>query len=170
LLLIICFIPCGFTSKQLFYDGNVPIVNAKDEPIILINNNNAVNPSYAELLVFLATDNTDEIPYDTNSFICANFANRLHNNAEMKGIRCSFVLVWINFYDYRDIDKPVMVHAINAFETTDKGLVYIDDTGEGDKVVDVKIYKDYIAELLFQHDDNITLGNMGMVTDITIWW
>ncbi|MFC2041213.1 hypothetical protein ACFLTY_02690 [Chloroflexota bacterium] len=47
--------------------------------------------------------------------VCADFADRLHNNAEKAGLRCGFVLG--------------TMHAFNVFETTDKGLIYIDDTG-----------------------------------------
>ena len=51
--------------------------------------------------------------------MCADFAERLHNDAEMAGIRCAFVTV----------DTSEGFHALNAFQTTDQGLIYVDDTG-----------------------------------------
>lgn len=115
--------------------------------IVLINSKNAKNPTYSELLDFLRSDKTEEFIYQlilpVGSFyygsaksnvnldriqniidnktqpdspkVCADFAERLHNNAEKAGIRCGYVLGTI--------------HSFNVFETTDKGLVYIDDTG-----------------------------------------
>ena len=52
--------------------------------------------------------------------MCGSFAEDLHNNAEAKGIRSAFVAV--HFY-------TGLPHAVNAFKTVDKGLVYIDVTG-----------------------------------------
>ena len=47
----------------------------------------------------------------------------MHNNAERAGIKAAWVGI--------DFEGNSRGHAINAFETTDKGLVYIDCTGEG---------------------------------------
>jgi hypothetical protein len=53
----------------------------------------------------------------------------LHNNAEKTGIKAAFVVVTITKYENRVIQ--VDQHALNAFNTVDKGLVYIDCTGKG---------------------------------------
>jgi hypothetical protein len=50
-----------------------------------------------------------------------DFAEMLHNNAEQAGIRAAFV--GINFAGKK------IGHAINAFQTTDMGLVHVDCTG-----------------------------------------
>jgi hypothetical protein len=52
--------------------------------------------------------------------VCADFAEDVHNNAEAAGIRAGWV--GIRFQGTEE------GHAINAFETTDKGLIYIDCT------------------------------------------
>jgi hypothetical protein len=119
--------------------------------IVLINNKNAVDPTYAQLVSFLNSDKTDEYPYlDTNNppdtyygtakshvdltriqniidgtaqpdnpDVCSDFAERLHNDAEIDGIRCAYV----------SVDLSTGLHALDAFQTTDKGLIYVDDTG-----------------------------------------
>jgi hypothetical protein len=118
---------------------------------VLINNKNAADPTYAQLVSFLNSDKTDESPYtaanDTpntyygtakshvdltriqniidgtadpnNPDVCSDFAERLHNDAEMAGIKCAYV----------SVDLSTGLHALDAFQTSDKGLVYIDDTG-----------------------------------------
>jgi hypothetical protein len=119
--------------------------------IVLINNENAVNPTYAQLVSFLQSDTTDEYHYVTTAKtldscygtaeshvdlariqnivngteqpsppdVCSDFAERLHNDAELAGIRCAYVY----------IDLSTGAHAIDAFQTSDEGLIYVDDTG-----------------------------------------
>jgi cell division protein FtsB len=103
--------------------GTLPYSKANGTPITLWNNLNGThNPTWRELRNFLDSDDTESIRYDYNSFMCGDFAERLHNNAERAGIRAAVVVIHFT-------SGPP--HAIDAFYTTDKGLVYIDDTGEG---------------------------------------
>ena len=90
-------------------------------PAILIDNPSARDPTWEELMQFLKEDDTDRILYQLDSFNCIDFAERLHNNAESRGIRAAYVSV--SFHDRQN------GHAINAFETVDKGLVFVDCTG-----------------------------------------
>ncbi|MCR4393994.1 MAG: hypothetical protein NUV31_06460 [Dehalococcoidales bacterium] len=92
-------------------------------PIVLENNPAARNPVWQELKSFLAADKTDEKMYVPGVFMCGGFAETLHNNAEKAGIRAA--LVTVDFVD------GSIGHALNAFKTTDRGLVYIDCTGRG---------------------------------------
>ena len=112
---------------------------------------NATNPTYARLVSFLKSNTTDEYPYiaannvpnnyygiakshvdltriqniidgtaqPNNPDVCSDFAERLHNDAEMSGISCAYV----------SVDLSTGLHALDAFQTTDKGLIYVDDTG-----------------------------------------
>jgi len=192
------------------------VIGANDcygEFIILINNKDAKNPTYAELVNFLSSNKTDEFPYkfmplvvgfyygeaedkiDLNSLkniidgitrpdspkICADFAERLHNDAEMAGIRCAYVSVslsgYADPYNY-DISSDTD-HALNAFETTDRGLIYIDDTGSPsdygpsncDKIVDVKIGKQFIPQSLFPEPGwYSTWDSMGTINGIFVTW
>lgn len=101
--------------------GILPYSKASGASIRLLNNfGKTHNPTWEELKSFLRADGTDEHSYYYATFICGDFAEMLHNNAEKVGIRAALVVV--SFYN----DIP---HALNAFYTTDKGLVYVDCTG-----------------------------------------
>jgi len=114
------------TGTHIYIDGKI-VVGGDGQPIELINNPNATDPTYAELLAFLETDQTDKFVYiigpPKNAYVCADFARDVHNNAEAAGIRAAWVGI--------DIEGEAKGHAIDAFETTDRGLVYIDCTGKG---------------------------------------
>ncbi|MCW3138860.1 MAG: hypothetical protein N2V76_10780, partial [Methanophagales archaeon] len=97
----------------------IPYSKASGSQVCLVNYKNATDPTWDELITFLQMDDTDEHPYNFSSFVCADFAERLHNNAESSGIRAAWVAVDFEFGED---------HALNAFNTTDKGLVYVDCT------------------------------------------
>jgi ribosomal protein L37AE/L43A len=184
-------------------DGVLSGNDCYGEFIVLINNRDAKNPTYSELLDFLRSDTTDEFPYqytlpvlefyyppaedeiDLDTLkniidgtvepsppkICADFAERLHNEAEMAGIRCAYVNLELTGDDAG--------HACNAFDTIDRGLVYIDCTGisEGygpdnnDTIVDIQIGEQYNPEYLFPSGGwYIPSGAMGTVNDVFITW
>ncbi|RLG00919.1 MAG: hypothetical protein DRN49_02320 [Thaumarchaeota archaeon] len=171
------------------------------EFIVLINNKDAKNPTYSELLRFLEGDITDGFPYQytipvvgfysppaedkidleflkdiINGIdapnppeICADFAERLHNNSELEGIRCGYV----------SLELDGIRHACNAFETTDKGLIYIDDTGflggcgpdNNDTIVDIHIGEQYNPAFLFPSGGwHIPENSMGVVESVVIVW
>lgn len=105
-----------FDSKQPPYSKTLA-----GERIDLINNSDATDPTWQQLKTFLLTDITDEKDYSLFSFPCGAFAEEVHNNAEAAGIRAAWVCV--------DFESDSEGHALNAFNTVDKGLVYVDCTG-----------------------------------------
>jgi len=129
-VLVICLRPTT-PSNHIYEDGRV-LVGVDGKPIELINNPDATNPTFAELIAFVKEDTTDERYYATDfevlfgaaevPYVCSDFAEDMHNNAEAAGIRAAWVSI-----DFQGDDKG---HALNAFETTDRGLVYIDCTGK----------------------------------------
>jgi len=76
------------------------------------------DPTYNEVASFIASDKTDEIPYDNETFDCQHFAQTINDNAENRGIRCAFVIV--HFYETNT------GHMIVGFNTVDQGMVYIE--------------------------------------------
>ena len=74
------------------------------------------NPTFEEATSFLTKDKTDSNEYVDDSYVCTHFARDVNDNADSQGIRCAYV----------DIRYPQTAHAIIAFDTTDKGLVYFD--------------------------------------------
>lgn len=94
------------------------------------------DPTYAEAVAFLREDKTDENEYVEDTYgvyVCSHFARDVCNNAEEEGLRCSFV-------ELRYSDGG---HAIIAFDTIDKGIVYFEAiTDERSKpVVGKRYYK-----------------------------
>jgi hypothetical protein len=103
---------------------------AGDSCKYMYNNPEAVDVSYDELINFVENDKTDNLLYVNNLFKCLDFATVLHNNAEEKGIRTGIVLIkWEN---------KSIGHAINCFNTTDKGMIYIDSVGSSEYQKDVQ--------------------------------
>jgi len=95
--------------------------------INLINNPSATDPTWRQLLEFIASDDTDQQTYIKDVYMCGDFAETLHNNAEEQGIRAAWV--GIHFAD------GTVGHALNAFNTVDRGIVFVDCTGGGFEVL-----------------------------------
>jgi hypothetical protein len=117
-------LPLDIASTLIFTDENgkgriVMYPNSSD--VVIKNRENTHDPTMAELKAFLKADRTNNLVYVNQSFVCTNYAVALHDNSEGNGIHCGFVCVSFN-----DADIP---HALNAFQTTDEGLVFVDDTG-----------------------------------------
>jgi hypothetical protein len=112
----------GSGGKYIIYHNIQPrhLKSPSGESARLVNNDEASPPTWQELMAFLNADITDQKPYNIDSFACVAFAEELHNNAEAAGIEAAFVGVQ---FEGREIG-----HALNAFNTTDRGLVFIDCT------------------------------------------
>lgn len=154
------------SNNWVWINPNAYITGADKEPIILINQAYSANVSWKQLSEFLWKDETDKMSYVNDLFTCADYSEKLHNNAEKSGIRTAFV--WM------DLEGSVNGHTCNAFQTTDRGLVYIDDTrhlGKGpnnaDKIVDLKVGKDYLPQHIFPENGwGLEANNMGKILNI----
>ncbi|MDD5590533.1 MAG: hypothetical protein PHY18_01230 [Dehalococcoidales bacterium] len=92
-----------------------------------------VDISWPELKEFLEQDDTDSLAYIAGRFDCSGFAITLRDHAARGNIRCAYVEISFS------VDSG---HALNAFETTDMGLVYVDCT-EADMIGYVKLDEPY---------------------------
>jgi hypothetical protein len=150
------------TSTVKLCSNHVCNVGGNGKVIVLTNHNDAVNPSYAQLLTFLRADRTDEIPY-RSSFVCSDFARRLHDNAEAAGIKAGWV------------GSDSCNHAFNIFRTRDKGIVYIDCTGVPggrtlqDKILTVRQGQPLIAKYLFRNNYG-TMSFGCRVGTLDVYW
>jgi hypothetical protein len=135
----------------------------------LVNNPEAVNPTYAQVTAFVRADVTDSYRYVANYYMCGNFAETVHNHAEAAGIRTA--VVFIQF-------EHGMGHAINAFLTTDRGLVYIDSTGSEvnlganlDRIVQkMRINQDYLPTFLFPSVYSIIYDLNNPIETLEVYW
>lgn len=111
-------------------------------------------------MAFLKKDTTDQGKY-TSSYVCADFARNLHNNAEKAGIKNA----WIGAIGAN--------HAFNRFDTTDKGTIYIDCTGVPggksyqDKQLNVKAGQPITGKYLFRSG---TVKNFGTFNKLAVFW
>jgi len=74
------------------------------------------NPSFQELRDFILGDTTSRNSFVLYAYECRHFTTTVNNNAEAEGLRCAFVLLCFEQGQ----------HSVIAFETTDRGLVYIE--------------------------------------------
>ena len=89
------------------------------------------NPTHKELTEFLVGDATNSNEFIHNKYVCFDFAAELNNNAETNGIRSAYVRVRFDGWG----------HAVVGFETTDKGLVFIEP--QSDREVEMVIGESY---------------------------
>jgi hypothetical protein len=124
ILVVLILASCKFQNPEYIYIEDHPVIGSDGNPIKLKENPNAINPSYEELTVFIKADHTEDSNYvdgDCGGYRCTEFARDLHNNLESFGAKTAFVAVSFVGED--------VGHAIDAVQTTDRGLVYIDCTG-----------------------------------------
>lgn len=135
------------------------------------------DPTWSQLLEFLLSDDTDSHSYNYPTFVCHDFAVMLQSHANSAGWRCAIITVQLSGYpDYFNYGIPSNTgHACNAFDTTDRGLVYIDCTRSPeagpvnqDKRVDIRIGQEYIPMALFPSYGWYTASSsMGVVVGIS---
>jgi hypothetical protein len=142
-------------------------LNPDGGQVILYDNESAINPTLQEVVDFIKNDNTDHIQYNIDSFVCSNYAQVVHNNAEAMGYKTGWVAIAFS-------DDDVM-HSCNAFNTSDCGVVYIDCTGSSaeyatisyDTVVFLDIGQPYIPQGLYENNTYTTLGTL---ESFTVYW
>jgi hypothetical protein len=98
----------------------------------LASTNILADPTYAAMQSFMNSDKTNQNTYNVNTYNCVNFSADVIANAVKQHIRCAFI----------NIDFPGTTgHAIIAFNTTDKGMVYIEP--QTDEIVNLKVGTHY---------------------------
>jgi len=96
-------------------------VKSRGDPITLINNPQAKDPTWEALKAFILQDPVDDRGnYSWDSYLCSDACEEVHNSAEAKGIKAGVEFIFFT-------DSPIG-HAINIFNTTDRGQVFIDCT------------------------------------------
>ena len=124
------------TATQTLQGLGITLLSAAQcTDVTLTVNASAKDPTWAELQAFLAKDRTEFHTYIANVYDCSQFSQALHNRAEAAGIRCAEVQV--------AFVGETVGHALNAFLTTDRGLVYVDDTEAPDKIARVVSLQTY---------------------------
>jgi hypothetical protein len=109
---------------------------------------NLREPKYNEVLSFIRKDKTDQKEYHEDQFVCHDFSATVKTNAFYIGIHCYYVSIDFN-------EGPG--HAIVAFDTSDRGLVFFEpqDDEEMDVDIGVRYWRDN-GDYLVDTDDTIT--------------
>jgi len=84
--------------------------------------------TYQQVIDFLATDNTDAYTYSLKDFDCTDFAIQLRTDAIKDNIECGVAILSL---ENPDGELAEYDHAINVFDTSDKGLVYVEPQADG---------------------------------------
>ena len=148
----------------------------------LVNNSKATDVTFAQLQDFLLKDKTDqnyyvEGDYTAYTYMCGDFAKDLHNNAEKAGIRSA----WVGIKLAPSLTNPLgLGHAVAAFKTTDRGLIFIDDTGypigvskppSCDDLATIKKGQDLVdRNLTHQAGWQDYYYDMGKILDVEVDW
>lgn len=90
------------------------------------------DPTYIEVKDFIRQDKTEKIPYDDETFICADYASVVNNNAEDIGMRCCYIA--LNFEEDG--------HSLVGFNTIDKGMIFIEPQSD-EWVKNLEVGNDY---------------------------
>jgi hypothetical protein len=101
------------------------------------------NPTYSEMEAFILYDLTDKHEYIPGEYECADFAADVVNNAAAAGWLCGFALLYFEEGQ----------HAVVVFNTTDRGLIYIEP--ETDDIVDVYVggtYGIYVNDIYTEYE------------------
>jgi len=93
------------------------------------------DPTYDEAIAFISLDETNENDY-TEDYVCYDFTADFAGNAFQMGYRCGFV--------YIEFSKTA--HAIACFNTTDRGLIYVEP--QTDEIVDVSVGQLYDGQVI----------------------
>jgi flagellar biosynthesis/type III secretory pathway protein FliH len=88
---------------------------------------NVRDPTYQEMMSFIAADKTNLNTYHDPDYVCWNFASDVMNNAFKAGYRCGWVY----------IECADTAHAIVCFNTPDRGLIFIEP--QKDQIVDLRV-------------------------------
>ncbi len=103
------------------------------------------DPNYQEALQFIKLDQTDKSLYKKGEYTCANFATDFRKNALKTGYRCGYVLVFL----------ADCTHALNCFNTTDKGFVFVEP--QEDEIITLTIGQPYWSGTrLRSYNDTVT--------------
>jgi hypothetical protein len=93
---------------------------------------NVRDPTYQEALQFISSDQTNTNQYN-ETYTCINFANDFVKDALNQGYRCGYVIV----------EFPQENHAMVCFNTSDKGLIFIEP--QNDELVTLTTGQPYLG-------------------------
>jgi len=112
------------TTYNTLYEEHQSLEKLLNEPL-----DDVVIPAWDEVKEWLASDKTDEIPYDSEKFLCGDFSVMLMQHAKAMNWRMLFTIIEFDYYS----ENPLGIeshhgnhgHAFVSVFTTE-GIVYIE--------------------------------------------
>lgn len=92
---------------------------------------NIRDPTYVEMIGFIASDKTELHQYNAVSYNCFHFCRDFLDNAFASGFKAGFVYV----------EFPDGAHGMICFDTVDKGLVYVEP--QSDDIISLRVGYEY---------------------------
>lgn len=151
-----------------------PVLGASWVPIVLENNPKGESPTWDALVEFLIQDPTNLEQSHPLIFNTFDAAVRLHNNAELSGIKAGYMIVQL--IPSLDAKLPVQ-HAVVVFATVDRGVIYVDPLSPRrmvtvDRMVSLEVGADYILTSIPSESAKLRRwDSMGLIWTISevIW-
>lgn len=173
-VVVVSFLVTLMDSAQISVENRLYRQVLKELINVDYTDRNLKNPTYLEMKEFLARDRTDSKRDD--SYICGNFANDVKRNAIGKEIRCAGVI--IRFGNEKIFGAEERGHALVAFQTTDRGIIFIEPQRDKEVKVTLGIHyfednglKEWVSE---DFDDVIIVWVSDdfddTVTEIEVYW
>ncbi len=130
ILAILALLTCNTASAEYLKNNEGEYLsNSNHEKMEIHAYKYARNPTYEEVIEILEETNIDENEYSRAGYSCTGFAADLHDISENEyHRRCAIVTA--------DSTDGSFNHCFNAYNTEDKGIVYVDETS-GDRIVTI---------------------------------
>lgn len=136
---------------------------------VILHNNPAAKPrSWNEIIEFVKNDDTNTRAY-TDEWNCIEYAAQLHDRAESSGFKAGIVIL-----DLMNPEKPdaKSAHMLNAFQSSDRGVVYVDNTVQ-DMAAEFSVGRPYYVRLIEAPDESsrweFSPGNVVTGTRLILW-
>jgi hypothetical protein len=148
ILCILAICMCNTASAEYLINNNGEyLCNPNHEKMWIHNNKYAKDPTFAEVIKILKETTIDENDY-SHTYYCTEFAADLHDISERKYHRKCIIVT----ADSRD---GSFNHCFNAYNTKNRGIVYV-DVSCGDRIVTID--NGYFnATSIYDPDDVISL-------------
>jgi hypothetical protein len=158
-ILAICM--CNTASAEYLINNNGEyLANPNHEKMEIHNNKYAKDPTFAEVIKILKKTTIDENEY-SHTYYCTEFAADLHDISENKyKKKCIIVTA-----DSRD---GSFKHCFNAYNTKDRGIVYV-DVSSGDRIVTIRDGY-FNATSIYDPDDVISLDFRNTGIEYEYFW
>lgn len=158
-ILAICMCNTASAEYLINSDGKY-LGNPNHEKMEIHNYKYAKDPTFAEVIKILKETTIDENDY-SHTYYCTEFAADLHDISENKYYKRCIIVTAVS-------SDGAFNHCFNAYNTKDKGIVYVDETS-GDRIVTID--NGYFnATSIYDPDDVISLDFRNTGIEYEYFW